>query len=84
VEHAVEILKDFDADVYTKSIVLMTDGESAGGFSYSTSYNIPVFSIMFGGAYPEQLDAISRLTKGKTFDGRIDLINSFKEIRGYN
>lgn len=84
VEHAVEILKDFDADVYSKSIVLMTDGESAGGFSYSTSYNIPVFSIMFGGAYPEQLDAISRLTKGKTFDGRIDLINSFKEIRGYN
>ncbi|ABX42336.1 von Willebrand factor type A [Lachnoclostridium phytofermentans ISDg] len=84
VEHAIEILKDFDADVYTKSIVLMTDGESAGNFRKGTSYDIPVFSIMFGEANPKQLDEISRLTKGKTFDGRIGLINAFKEIRGYN
>ena len=84
VEHAATILKDFDADVYTKSIVLMTDGESGGDFHTVTSYDIPVFSIMFGEANPKQLDDISRLTKGKTFDGRIDLINAFKEIRGYN
>lgn len=84
VEHAIELLKDFDADVYTKSIVLMTDGASDGRFSRNTSYNIPVFSIMFGEAYPQQLDDISELTKGKTFDGRIDLINAFKEIRAYN
>lgn len=84
VEYAVTILKDFDADVYTKSIVLMTDGESTGEFLTGTSHDIPVFSIMFGDANPKQLDEISRLTRGKTFDGRIDLINAFKEIRGYN
>lgn len=84
VERAIEVLKDFDADVYTKSIVLMTDGESYGNFSFGTSYDIPVFSIMFGDANPKQLDEISELTKGKTFDGRIDLISAFKEIRGYN
>ena len=84
VEHAATILKDFDADLYTKSIVLMTDGASIGGFRKGNSYDIPVFSIMFGEANPKQLDEISRLTKGKTFDGRIDLINAFKEIRAYN
>jgi Ca-activated chloride channel family protein len=84
VEHAATILKDFDADSYTKSIVLMTDGASIGGFRKGNSYDIPVFSIMFGEANPKQLNEISKLTKGKTFDGRIDLINAFKEIRAYN
>lgn len=84
VERALEILEDFDDDDYTKSIVLMTDGESGGEFRTNTSYHIPVFSIMFGEANPKQLDEISRRTKGRTFDGRIDLIQAFKEIRGYN
>lgn len=84
VKHANKILKDFDEDVYTKSIVLMTDGESMENFHKGLSYDIPVFSIMFGDAKPKQLDEISRLSKGKTFDGRTDLINAFKEIRGYN
>jgi Ca-activated chloride channel family protein len=84
VERAIEILNKFDADVYTKSIVLMTDGESIGEFRADTSYDIPVFSIMFGEANPLQLDDISQLTRGKTFDGRTDLINAFKGIRGYN
>ncbi|HHY26338.1 MAG TPA: solute-binding protein [Desulfitobacterium dehalogenans] len=85
VEHAITILNDFDSEIYTKSIVLMAAGESRGdGFSPDTSYDIPVFSIMFGKATPEQLDKISRLTGGKTFDGRTDLIKAFKAIRGYN
>lgn len=84
IEHAIELLKDFDGDLYTKSIVLMTDGQSTGSFSYSLYCDIPVFSIMFGSACPEQLDEISKFTSGKTFDGRTDLINAFKEIRGYN
>lgn len=84
VERAMEILEGFDGDEYTKSIVLMTDGESGGYFESNASYPIPVFSIMFGDANPKQLNEISRVTKGKTFDGRTDLIHAFKEIRGYN
>jgi Ca-activated chloride channel family protein len=84
VEKAVEILKDYDSNIYTKSIVLMTDGDSDGEFSHNKKYDIPVFSIMFGEANPNQIDEISKITKGKTFDGRIDLINAFKEIRAYN
>lgn len=84
VERAIELLEDYDENEYTKSIVLMTDGESGGEFRSKTSYHIPVFSIMFGEANSKQLDEISRLTRGKTFDGRTDLIRAFKEIRGYN
>ncbi len=83
VELARDILADFNSDTYTKSIVLMTDGESNGRFE-NREFDIPVFSIMFGDANPEQLDEISRLTNGRTFDGRTDLINAFKEIRAYN
>jgi len=84
VEKAIEILKDYDSNIYTKSIVLMTDGESGGWLETKSFYDIPVFSIMFGDANSDQLDVISELTKGKTFDGRIDLINAFKQIRAYN
>ncbi|SHN67770.1 substrate-binding and vWA domain-containing protein [Desulfitobacterium chlororespirans] len=84
VEQAIKLLKEFDSETYTKSIVLMTDGESGGRFSAGTAYDTPVFSIMFGKANPKQLDEISRLTRGKTFDGKTDLINAFKEIRAYN
>lgn len=84
VEEAIRILKDYDSNIYTKSIVLMTDGVSGGWFESDEFYDIPVFSIMFGDSDPKQLDLISYLTKGKTFDGRIDLINAFKEIRAYN
>lgn len=84
IEEALELLNKHDSNIYTKSIVLMTDGDSGGWFEYEEFYDIPVFSIMFGDANPEQLDYISELTKGKTFDGRIDLINAFKQIRAYN
>lgn len=84
IEKAVELLNNHDSNIYTKSIVLMTDGESGGWFEREEFNDIPVFSIMFGDSNPEQLDIISELTKGKTFDGRIDLINAFKQIRAYN
>jgi Ca-activated chloride channel family protein len=84
IEVAVKLLKKYDSNVYTKSIVLMTDGDSGGWFVSEEFNDIPVFSIMFGDANSEQLDYITELTNGKTFDGRVDLINAFKQIRAYN
>ena len=88
---ALEILKKDDKDVRNKSIILMTDGEgNIGSFKdLSKNYNlvnesIPIYSIMFGDANPKQLEEIAKLTNGKVFDGKADLVKAFKEVRGYN
>lgn len=84
IENAMEVLSDFDSETFTKSIVLMTDGKSNEGYINSNGYNIPVYSIMFGQANPEQLNQLSKVSKGKTFDGKKSLVDAFKEIRAYN
>ena len=76
----------------TVAIVLMTDGRSETGNkdkffeSYrSSGLDVPVFSIMFGDADSSQLDELSDLTNGKTFDGRSDdLASVFRTVKGYN
>ena len=86
-----DILKNEDTNKYNTSIILMTDGVSnLGSFSnlqskYSTlGKDIPVYSIMFGDASSEQLDEIAKLTNAKVFDGKTNLVEAFKEVRGYN
>ncbi len=88
---ALDLLKDEDKDVRNKSIILMTDGEGNIGKykDLSKHYsqigeNIPIYSIMFGDANPKQLEEIAKLTNGKVFDGKQDLVKAFKEVRGYN
>ena len=49
-----------------------------------TNSRIPVYSIMFGDASDYQLNQISDLTNAKTFDGKKDLLQAFKEVRSYN
>lgn len=90
VEEGLKILKDVSND-YTKTIILMTDGESNyGSLSSVSSYyrsnklNIPVYSIMFGKADSSQLENIADLTNAKVFDGRTNLMRAFKEVRSYN
>ena len=69
----------------------MTDGMSNAG-SYTNlarKYNymdkdIPIYSIMFGNAYEDELEEIANLTNAKVFDGKSDLLKAFKEVRGYN
>ena len=40
---------------------------------------------MFGSADPAQLDDLSALTNGRTFDGRTgDLAAVFRQVKGYN
>ena len=88
---ALEILENEDSSVYNLSIVLMTDGMSNMG-SYVTlskkykelGKDIPIYSIMFGDAYEQDLTQIANLTNAKVFDGRLDLLRAFKEVRGYN
>lgn len=86
-----ELLKDEDRDKYNTSIILMTDG--AGNVGYYSDvedyYNkidveIPIYSIMFASASERQLNLLAELTNGKVFDGTTDLVEAFKEVRGYN
>lgn len=82
---------DNDSDEYTKTVIAMTDGRINVGtlgeltYSYKKLKNeIPVYSIMFGSAEEEELEDIAKLTNAKVFDGRVDLLQAFKEVRSYN
>ena len=90
-EHALEILSKADSNKYNFSVILMTDGQSnVGSFKQLKKYystlkkEIPIYSIMFGDAYEDELLDIAELTNGKVFDGKTDLLRAFKEVRGYN
>ena len=90
VGEALEILKD-ETDEYNLSIVVMTDGEGNVGTynSVESIYSrigkdIPIYSITFASASEEQLSLLSKLSNGKVFDGRTDLVSAFKAVRGYN
>lgn len=81
-----------DIGNYTPAIILMTDGKSNMGADYrlleetyrAMGRDIPVFSILFGHASPSQLNAIASLTRGRVFDGRMDLLDAFRKVKGYN
>ena len=88
---ALELLKDEDTNIYNTSVILMTDGKANVGtyadlYSYykSINSNIPIYSIMFGSADQRQLQDIAGLTNAKVFDGKTNLVEAFKEVRGYN
>ena len=88
---ALELLSKEDSNTYNTSIVLMTDGESNYNRLdqlqrvYSQiNKDIPIFSIMFGDADESQLEDIAQLTNAKVFDGKTNLLEAFKQVRGYN
>ena len=61
-QSAIEILNKYDKNEYTKTVVLMTDGESNVGSIYdfrrfygNNGNGIPVYSIMFGSARKGEL-----------------------------
>ena len=88
---ALGILDNESDDKYTKTIILMTDGESNRG-SYSElknyyrkrKFSVPIYSITFGSSNEMQLKDIAELTNGKVFDGKSGLKRAFKEVRSYN
>ena len=90
-EKAISRLTSEDSDQYNLSIVVMTDGQGNRGKYYelSNTYNnaknkVPIYSIMFGDANEKQLNEIASLSNGKVFDGKTNLVEAFKEVRGYN
>ncbi len=88
---ALNILEKEDLETYNTSVVLMSDGASNyNRMTQLTSIyrkmgkDIPVFSIMFGSASQTQLQDIASLTNAKIFDGKTNLLEAFKQVRGYN
>ncbi len=88
---ALQEIKKYDHERYSTAIILMTDGDSQGSFDAfkqnamtSALTSVPVYSIMFGGANPAQLNPLAAFTSGKVFDAKKDLIKAFREAKGYN
>lgn len=88
---ALSELKKENLSDYTPAIIVMSDGMSEtnqrGVFmqAYKNSgLDVPVFSIMFASADPDQLEELAKLTNARVFDGRSDLIDAFKKVKGYN
>ena len=90
-EKALSLLVNEDTNKYNLSVILMTDGQAnRGTFSdLEKAYkkykkSIPIYSITFGDASERELNEIATLTNAKVFNGKINLIDAFKEVRGYN
>lgn len=92
---AIEILAQHKGELndFSPAIMLMTDGASDGTIDSLQEVLertglmrvIPIYSIAFGNAKPEQLQAISTMTAGRYFDGRLgDLSSKFRVMKGYN
>ena len=86
----IEMLREYDLSQYTPAIILLTDGMSSGSFAdFKTAYKglgkeIPVFSIMFGDADESQLEELAQYTNARVFDGRENLTDAFRSVKGYN
>lgn len=76
---------------YSVSVILMTDGRSDGSFQQMKDRiaalnmtGVPIYSILFGDASRNQLDAIADWSNARVFDGKKDLIKAFRQAKGYN
>ena len=88
---ALKILQKDNSNEYTKTVILMTDGNSnAGSYKELSKYyrnnklDIPVYSITFGSSSEDELKEIADLTNAKVFDGKSGLLKAFSEVRSYN
>ena len=80
-----------DDEEYTKTVILMTDGESNTGSYYDVQkyYHMneettPIYSITFGYSDESQLRQLAELSNAKVFDGKSGLKEAFAEVRSYN
>ena len=85
------ILSNDDSDEYTKTIILMTDGQSNEGSYYdlrnyyiNNKLDIPIYSITFGNSSESELRELADLSNAKVFNGKDGLLKAFSEVRSYN
>ena len=88
---ALKILSKDSNDDYTKTVILMTDGQSnSGSFKDLKNYytknkeTTPIYSITFGSSSEYDLRELAELSNGKVFDGKSGLLKAFTEVRSYN
>jgi Ca-activated chloride channel family protein len=83
-------LGQYESDLghYHVAIMVMSDGKSDGKLAdtqrHPLSRDVPVYTILFGEADPVQMQELARVTSGRMFDGRKDMIAAFREAKGYN
>ena len=82
-----------DLQKHFAAVILMTDGQSNTGASLADLQahlaqtglsNVPVYAIAFGDADKDQLGQITQSTSGAVFDGSHDLVQAFRDAKGYN
>lgn len=88
---ALKILKNDNSDEYTKTVILMTDGNSNTGsyrdletYYKNNKSDVPIYSITFGSSSEYELKKLAKLSNGKVFDGKSGLREAFAEVRSYN
>ena len=89
-ETALEEMANYDLSQFQPAIIMMTDGLSGGDVeafkdTYEAfTYDVPIFSISFGSADLAQLEDLATLSRARVFDGKDDLVETFRKVKGYN
>jgi Ca-activated chloride channel family protein len=78
-----------DGGDYLPAVVIMTDGRSEQRPQFpdrwaAEGHRVPIFGVTFGSADATQLNDLASLTGARVFDGRTDLAQAFRSLRGYN
>ncbi|NLL65460.1 MAG: VWA domain-containing protein [Clostridiaceae bacterium] len=89
---ALEVMSSYEIEDYSPAVILMTDGMDTGGSNlgeFRDAYakfgrDVPVFSIAFGDADWDELEAIAEVSNARVFDGRDHLAEAFRAVKGYN
>lgn len=78
---------------YFPAIILMTDGKvdptppqygDVQTLYQNNGLEIPIFSIMFGQASKDDLQPLADLSAARVYDGRVNLIDAFRNAKGNN
>ena len=86
-----DILSKDNSNEYTKTIILMTDGQSNEGsyeqlrrYYIDNKFDVPIYSITFGNSSERELKSLADLSNAKVFNGKDGLLKAFSEVRSYN
>src|SRR5262249_27967196 len=74
---------------YLPAMVIMTDGRSDPHQGFEDNWRregheLPIFGVTFGDADTSQLEALANLTRARVFNGKANLTEAFRSVRGYN